>query len=111
MNLLDGRVDGDTLVCGPFVLPKPTGLLPERVVVGVRPEDVHIVESGGVEFDVVVAERLGAETHFLLRAGEVEVRARAPGFDSRTPGSRVRLSLEGAKLHVFEPTDDGRRLA
>jgi hypothetical protein len=47
----------------------------------------------------------------LLRAGDVELRARAPGFDPRPPGSRVNVSLEGARLHYFDANGDGRRIA
>jgi ABC-type sugar transport system ATPase subunit len=126
MNLLDARVDGQTLACGPFHVDRPAFSLPERVVVGVRPEDVRIVGDGDateptyqgrphaspdVELEVVIAEPLGAETHLLLRAGDVQLRARAAGFDPRPPGSRVRVSLDGARLHYFDGAGDGRRIA
>jgi multiple sugar transport system ATP-binding protein len=109
MNLLEGRPSGDALACGPFLVPRPAFSMPDRVAVGVRPEDVRLVPAG-VELEVVIAEPLGAETHLLLRAGDVELRARAPGFDPRPPGSRVYVSLEGAKLHYFDASDGGRRI-
>jgi multiple sugar transport system ATP-binding protein len=117
MNLLDAKVEGDELACGPFRLPKPRELqggsasLPDRLVVGVRPEDVRLVDEGGAPLDVVISEPLGAETHLVLRTGDVEIRARAPGFDPRPPGSAVRVSLDGARLHYFAASEDGRRLA
>jgi multiple sugar transport system ATP-binding protein len=110
MNLLPARVTEGALEAGPFRLPKPDAALPERVTVGVRPEDVRIVEEGGTPLDVVLAEPLGAETHLVLRTGDIELRARAPGFDPRPPGSTVRVSLDGAKLHLFRADDEGRRL-
>ncbi|HVJ94224.1 MAG TPA: ABC transporter ATP-binding protein [Labilithrix sp.] len=116
MNLLEGVRAGDTIHCGPFKLAAPPkgASLPERLVVGVRPEDVRLVdanEEGATQLEVAVAEPLGAETNFVLRAGETELRARAPGFDPRTKGSTVSVSLERARLHLFEVGDAGGRLA
>jgi multiple sugar transport system ATP-binding protein len=110
MNLLDGVVSGSEITCGPFRLPAPKSGLPDRVVVGVRPEDVKLV-ADGVALEVAVAEPLGAETTFLLRAGDVEVRARAAGFDPHPRGSKVCVSLASARLHVFEQGEGGKRLA
>jgi multiple sugar transport system ATP-binding protein len=118
MNLLEGSVVGQTIHCGPFrlALPPEAGdgrSLPERVVVGVRPEDVRLAgaeDSGATRLEVVLAEPLGAETNFVLGAGEVELRARASGFDPRAPGSPIHVSLEGARLHLFEQGDAGRRI-
>jgi len=109
MNLLAGDAVGGVATCGPFTLPVPAGIA-GPVVVGVRPEDVQLVDDG-VPLDVAVAEPLGAETNFVLRAGDVELRARAPGFDLRGIGTKVHVSLAGARLHVFAADEAGKRLA
>jgi multiple sugar transport system ATP-binding protein len=104
MNLLEAK-DGH---CGPFklVTPRP------HLIVGVRPEDVRVVGEGeGDKLDLVIAEPLGAETHFLLRGSGIELRARVPGFDPRPPGSAVHVSLAGAPLHFFAPDDEGARVS
>ena len=115
MNLLEGRVDAGIITCGPFKLAAPVDKrLPERVVVGVRPEDVRLVdanEDGASKLEVAVAEPLGAETNFVLRAGDSELRARAPGFDPRAKGSSIHVSLARAPLHFFEPGEGGARIA
>ena len=115
MNLLEGRLDGGRITCGPFVLAAPPDRpLPDRVVVGVRPEDVRLVDpsaAGATKLEVVVAEPLGAETNFVLRAGDAELRARGPGFDPRAKGSSVHVSLAQAPLHFFEPGEGGARIA
>ncbi len=114
MNLIDARIDGDELVCGPFRVAKPLAAsLPERLVVGVRPEDVHLAkegDAGAVRFEVAVSEPLGAETHLVLRAGDVELRVRAPGFDPRPTGAAVHLTIDSSRMHLFAATIDGRRL-
>jgi multiple sugar transport system ATP-binding protein len=109
MNLLDARVDRDTLVAGPFRVPRPAFSVPDRVVVGVRPEDVRLA-AGGVDVEVVAAEPLGAETHLVLRAGDIELLVRTHGFDPRSPGSHAHVSLDGAHLHYFDASDGGRRI-
>ena len=109
MNLLAGKVSGDVIACGPFEVPAPAGM-PADVVVGVRPEDERFVEDG-VALDVAVAEPLGAETNFVLKGGGVELRARAPGFDPRGIGTKVHVSLAGARCHVFAADEAGKRLA
>ncbi|HVJ95165.1 MAG TPA: ABC transporter ATP-binding protein, partial [Labilithrix sp.] len=115
MNLLEGVRTGDTISAGPFKLAARSGsLLQERFVIGVRPEDVRLVdasEEGAARFEVAVAEPLGAETNFVLRAGDVELRARAPGFDPRTKGASVFVSLLGARWHMFEVGDGGARIS
>jgi multiple sugar transport system ATP-binding protein len=113
MNLIDGRVDGDELICGPFRMPKPPNA-PSRVVIGVRPEDVHLAtegEAGAARFEVAVSEPLGAETHLVLRAGDVELRVRAPGFDPRPMGAAVYVRIDASRMHLFAVSGSGERLA
>jgi multiple sugar transport system ATP-binding protein len=87
--------------------------VPERLVVGVRPEDVHLAKEGdpgAARFEVAVSEPLGAETHMVLRAGDVELRVRAPGFDPRPMGAAVHVTIDASRVHLFAATPDGKRL-
>jgi ABC-type sugar transport system ATPase subunit len=113
MNLIDGRASADEIACGPFRVPRPAGMS-GAVVVGVRPEDVHLAnegDDGAARFEVAVSEPLGAETHLVLRAGDVELRVRAPGFDPRPPGTAIHVTIDAKRMHLFEATDAGKRLA
>jgi multiple sugar transport system ATP-binding protein len=114
MNLVDARADGDELAVGPFRVARPSlASVPERLVVGVRPEDVHLAkegDAGAARFEVAVSEPLGAETHLVLRAGEVELRVRAPGFDPRPPGTEVHVTIDASRMHLFAATPEGTRL-
>ncbi|MDB4937767.1 MAG: transporter ATPase, partial [Labilithrix sp.] len=113
MNLIDARTDGDVLVAGPFRMPKPAGA-PERVAIGIRPEDVHLAaegEEGAARFEVAISEPLGAETHLVLRAGHVELRVRAPGFDPRPTGAAVHVRIDASRMHLFSPGGNGERVA
>jgi multiple sugar transport system ATP-binding protein len=113
MNLIDGHADGDVLVAGPFRVAKPANA-PDRVVIGVRPEDVHLAaegDAGSARFEVAVSEPLGAETHLVLRSGEVELRVRAPGFDPRPMGAAVHVRIDASRMHLFAAGTTGERLA
>jgi len=114
MNLIDARVSGDELAMGPFRVAKPAlGTADERLVVGVRPEDVHLAkegDAGAARFEVAVSEPLGAETHLVLRAGDVELRVRAPRFDPRPMGTAVHVTIDASRMHLFAATLEGTRL-
>jgi len=109
MNLIDARLDDGKIVAGPFTLKAPAARLPAKIHVGVRPEDVHIGE--GARAEIVAVEPLGAETHFVLRAGDVELRVRAPGFDARARGDFVGVRLDEAKTLLFDAEGEGKRVA
>jgi multiple sugar transport system ATP-binding protein len=120
MNLVDGRASGDVIDCGPFRVPAPASIRTRaasddgKVVVGIRPEDVHLAkegDDGAARFEVAVSEPLGAETHLVLRAGDVELRVRAPGFDPRPTGTVVFVKIDASRMHVFEPGPSEARLA
>jgi multiple sugar transport system ATP-binding protein len=114
MNLVEGTIDGHIVTCGPFKVPAPAGVSAERVVLGIRPEDVHLAkegEEGAARFLVAVSEPLGAETHLVLRAGDVELRVRAPGFDPRPTGAVVHVTIDASRMHVFAHAPGSQRLA
>ncbi len=123
MNLVEGRVDGDVITCGPFRVPAPPSVqaaaasassATSKVVVGIRPEDVHLAkerDEGAARFEVAVSEPLGAETHLVLRAGDVELRLRAPGFDPRPTGAVVYVKVDASRMHVFGTGPNAKRFA
>ena len=140
MNLLRGRLaylDGRLLVLlGSEYLEIPDDVLDERpglaqrvdeqVVVGVRPEAVHVADratpaGATLELEVVLVEALGSDLLVHLRTdaprvtvsdafdGEHEAGLEAR-FTARLPpglrvavGERLRLGVDAARLHVFHP--------
>ena len=79
----------------------------ERLTVGARPEDVHIVHDGeGIPAKVYVTEPLGAETVADLHVGEQVVKALAdPELELRTD-QPVKLRLDARRLHLFDESGD-----
>jgi multiple sugar transport system ATP-binding protein len=113
MNLVVARADGDALVVGPFRLPRPAGSLPANVEVGVRPEHVRVVQGGdvGERGEVVAVEPLGAQTHLVVKVGDLELRAQQSlAFGTLARGAEVRVSIDEGSALFFRADGDGERL-
>ncbi len=110
MNLLPARAEGDAVVAGPFRLARPGGALPSRLQMGVRPEHVSVSagdDAGdtarvGGPGEVVAVEPLGAETHLVVRVGELELRAQARGFAAFARGDRLHVAIDPAHALLFD---------
>jgi multiple sugar transport system ATP-binding protein len=108
------------------------GLRPGRVIVGVRPEafeDTAFADPGlpAIDVDVAVIEELGSDTHVifavdappvdsetllvpeqreeeLILCGDRAVfNARVDARSSAAPGERLRLAVDTARFHFFDP--------
>ena len=100
MNLLEARVEGDEVLAGPFRLPRPRFSVPDRLQVGVRPEDLTLQETGAAGV-LEAVEPLGAESHLVVRVADVVLRLRVAGFASWRRGDAVNVALDLGKLHWF----------
>ena len=100
------------------VLPLP-GLCPRRapeegqpVILGLRPESVHLVgtgTSGSFHSEVLRTEHTGPDVYLTLNCAGHELIARvAPRFAVR-PGQQVAVLIDGTAARLFQP-DDGHRL-
>jgi multiple sugar transport system ATP-binding protein len=112
MNLLKGEVGQDGAsanVNGSVIaLASHPELMPGRkIVIGVRPEHLTLANAG-IPARVVVIEPTGAETHVVLRFGDVEIIAvfrDRPGF---AVGDQVFLATDPRKVHVFDGETEQR---
>src|SRR6185312_13838636 len=59
--------------------------------IGVRPEDMRIVEQGGRPARVVAVEHLGADSIVLCRIDDQDISVRQNGFRRIAPGDAVGL--------------------
>ncbi len=116
MNTVAGRVArvGDELVVelpgGRAPLPADLAAAVEQrglteVVIGVRPESLRFIATGGVTATVVVIESLGYERHVVCRLEDdslvivrVDARDNAPSI-----GESVHLAADVNTAHVFDP--------
>ena len=80
-----------------------------KVRFGVRPEDVQLVDSGGMPGMLYGAEHHGAEIIAIIQAGPHMLRATIPADSRVAVNDAVRFSFTQSKLHVFDP-DTGESL-
>ena len=122
MNFLNGTVQqcekGYSVAVGESILP----ILPERlaeavvapylgkeVVVGIRPEDLHIeVEymekptSGVLDVQVDIAEMMGSEIFVYAKFGEANIIARVAVQTRLGSGDMIKLAADCTKMHLFD---------
>jgi multiple sugar transport system ATP-binding protein len=136
MNLVEAEAAGGTLRFAGFSVPA-SAPASGSVIVGIRPEafvDAGLAANGlpKIDVDVEVVEELGAETHviFPVDAAPVDVSGARESDDGETllagartvftarldplttarPGRPLRLAVDPARFHYFDPAT-GERLA
>ena len=85
-------------------LAKKNGV-PQRVIMGIRPEDVGVVaeRDGDLKAEVYLIEPLGREDLVTFRFDAEEIRTLTPApFDGQI-GESICLKLDEAKTHLFNP--------
>ena len=82
----------------------------EVVTLGIRPEHILFVESGGIPAEIQVVEHLGSESylHVQTAAGEAAT-VRVNGVTRATPDQRVQLGIDATQMHVF--AENGMRIS
>ena len=103
-----------TFVAG-FIGSPPMNLLKNSpngkpgLILGIRPEHIDLVETGGVEFRVETVELLGAERLLYGKVGDEDVTVRVEeGKPFPKPGETGRISARQDRLHWFD-AETGKR--
>mgnify|MGYP006272299905 FL=1 len=116
MNFVDGTVEANGgapafIADGiHLALPSATAARPgQRLTCGVRPADLTLSEDGAIIGDLILAEKTGADLNLHLSVQGRDFVATAPRDAQLTPGAPVRLGVEPARVHLFDP-DSGRRV-
>jgi multiple sugar transport system ATP-binding protein len=108
MNLVAAEAKDGAVRAGPFEFQLDARNVPAKLEVGVRPEDVKVGDNGAPA-EIIAVEPLGAETHLVVKADGIELRARSIGFDAHARGDRVSVAIDKSRLHLFDPAKDGAR--
>ena len=121
MNFLAGTVvDGSRAIelagTGSVRITLPIGLATTAaagtpVAVGIRPEHLHPAADGPLEFEIELAEPLGADTLLHGRFGEARelVTVRQGGHVLAKPGEKRRFKADPGHLHLFD-SQTGKRI-
>ena len=106
INLIKGEVtDKGTIKLKSQELPhQKSNLSPnQKVVYGIRPTDVKIVENSNVKAEVILVETTGSETHIIALLDDNEFRiVQAGGRTSIKIGDKVSLEFDISKAHTFD---------
>ncbi len=82
--------------------------IPQRFLLGVRPEDVRLAADGDLRGEVVLTEPLGVETVIHIRSGQQTLLSIVPGITDLRIGDVIAYSIVRERLHFFNL--DGVRL-
>ena len=74
-----------------------------RARIGVRPENVQLVEHGGMAGTIYGAEHHGVEIIAIIQAGAHRLRATIPADSRVAVNQAVQFSFMQDKLHFFDP--------
>ncbi len=102
MNIIKLRASGGHLVIDGTehpVLPNGDG---RTLVLGLRPEDIHLVAEGGHEATVRSGEYLGADTLLDCALGSSRITVRTSHVRPPAPGTKVRLHWPREAQHFFD---------
>ena len=92
--------------CQPLV---KNGYVGKEVVLGIRPEDIHIEDlfidnslDTTFEAEVEISELMGAEIYAYLKLGDSTVTARFDGRYRVKYGDKIKLAMDKEHLHIFD---------
>jgi len=113
MNFFNVELDGASLVNNDFKYPltKPTAetvrnsATNSKLTLGVRPEDLSIVDSPGeqtIEVTVEVVEPVGSDNYIYTQLAGEEVTIRVPADVKPTVGETVSMQFSEDDMHLFD---------
>ena len=111
MNIIKGEVDSDSIIIGNFRLGIPKDYKDlvknkEKVLVGIRPEDMEISNNGVLEGTIEMVEDLGAYKILHVKIGDTVVRVLEKSVYSRERGEKVRISVDVDKIVLFDASTE-----
>ncbi len=110
INLLPAERAGDQIFAADGALqlaaPAARAQLPDRFVIGLRPEDVLLRTDGPFRGTVLLTEPLGVETVVHIASGQQTLVGTVPGVASARAGDTVAFDLNRERLHFFAATGE-----
>jgi multiple sugar transport system ATP-binding protein len=80
----------------------------QEVVLGIRPEHVHVTDEGTIEAETLFVEPMGADTLGWFQFGEHRLSARLVPQLARGLSGRVKLHLHAEHMSLFDPSTEAR---
>ncbi|MBL8165966.1 MAG: ABC transporter ATP-binding protein [Anaerolineae bacterium] len=103
INLLPARRENGSLVIEKSNLrvSVPSDAVGESALIGIRPEDVRLVNGGAFSGQVILTEPLGVETIVHVRCGEQVLLSVVPGSAPYGIDTTVQFDIVRERLHFF----------
>ena len=111
MNLIEGSVkDGQFVTTGGTGLAKIASPDRDKVILGVRPDDMQVAEPGQGDIDVPIYafENTGENTLLTVQWGRQRVIARGDRHLRKEQDDIVAITLNPDHLYLFDPTTGQR---
>ncbi len=87
---------------------KQSGLLNKgSAILGVRPEDIIVVQSGSpnsFELQIFMVEPLGSETIIDISIDDLLIKLKQDKAMHASPGEKITISFRDENVHVFDPS-------
>ncbi len=110
MNLIHGNTDNGRFVAEGMSVPNVGGGSRTNVVLGIRPEDLTVVEAGQGDFDapVFASELTGESVLVTVTAGTQHIAARGSRHMRKAIGETVGIKAETSHAHLFDRMTEQR---
>jgi ABC-type sugar transport system ATPase subunit len=102
MNLIDGTISDSIFISekGTKVTLKIGQAIPNRVVLGIRPEDIEIADDGPLSGEIITIENLGRQELLLVKTG-ADDRLKLVGQGSFKVGDRICFAIKIGHTFLF----------
>jgi len=75
----------------------------QKLVLGIRPENIQIDPAGDVDGHIFVVEPMGSSNIYDVKLGSTIVKVKTPANLILSPGEKVSLKFNLKRAHLFDP--------
>ncbi len=111
MNLVPGRIENGSFLTGDGMRLCPiSSTAQDGLVLGIRPEDVKVVDAGQGDFDapVYAFENTGESVQVTGQIGGQRLIAKGDRYMRKSIGETVGFALDQSQLYLFDATTEQR---
>ena len=111
MNLVPGRIENGSFLTGDGMRLCPISSTAQNgLVLGIRPEDVKVVDAGQGDFDapVYAFENTGESVQVTGQIGGQRLIAKGDRYMRKSIGETVGFALDQSQLYLFDATTEQR---
>jgi multiple sugar transport system ATP-binding protein len=111
MNVLKGEIVDNEVMIGNTKVELPVKFKSivkekQKILIGIRPEDLYISDNGPLEGIVDMVENLGPYSVIHVRIGDEIIRVIEKSIARRERGEKVKISIDINKMVLFDPVSE-----